>query len=81
VIPLLAPALLAALVITEMFGGHGRSLIVDARAGGPAAAAVAIAACAPLAVVVLAPSRSPPAPRWRSSSWRRRGHGAAAALG
>ena len=53
VIPLLAPALLAALVITETFGGHGRSLVVDARAGGLAAAAVAIALRAPLVVVVL----------------------------
>lgn len=52
VIPLLAPALLAALVITETFG-HGRSLVIDARAGGVAAAAVALAARAPLAVVVL----------------------------
>jgi branched-subunit amino acid transport protein len=52
VIPLLAPALLAALVITETFGA-GRSLVVDARAGGLAAAAVALAARAPLAVVVL----------------------------
>jgi branched-subunit amino acid transport protein len=52
VIPLLAPALLAALVITETFG-HGRSLVVDARAGGVVTAAVALAARAPLAVVVL----------------------------
>ena len=53
VIPRLAPALLAALVITETFGGHGRSLVIDARDGGLVAAAVAIAARAPLAVVVL----------------------------
>jgi branched-subunit amino acid transport protein len=53
VIPLLAPALLAALVITETFGGQGRSVVLDARAGGLVAAAVAIAARAPLAVVVL----------------------------
>ena len=52
VIPLLAPALLAALVITETFG-DGRSLVVDARAGGVVAAAVALAARAPLAAVVL----------------------------
>jgi branched-subunit amino acid transport protein len=51
-IPLLAPALLAALVITETFG-DGRSLVVDARAGGVIAAAVALAARAPLAAVVL----------------------------
>ena len=52
VIPLLAPALLAALVITETFG-HGASLVVDARAGGVAAAAVALAVRAPLVAVVL----------------------------
>jgi branched-subunit amino acid transport protein len=52
VIPLLAPALLAALVITETFG-DGKSLVIDARAGGLVAAGVALAARAPLAVVVL----------------------------
>jgi hypothetical protein len=36
-----------------LFGGHGRSLVVDARAGGLAAAAVAIAIRAPLVVVVV----------------------------
>jgi branched-subunit amino acid transport protein len=53
VIPLLAPALLAGLVMTETFGGAGQSLVFDARAGGLAAAAVAIRLRAPLAVVVL----------------------------
>jgi branched chain amino acid efflux pump len=53
VIPLLAPALLTALVITETFAGSGRTLVIDARAGGVAVAAVAIALRAPLAVVVL----------------------------
>jgi branched-subunit amino acid transport protein len=53
VIPMLAPALLAALVITETFGGSGGSLTIDARAGGLLAAAVAIWRRAPLVVVVL----------------------------
>jgi branched chain amino acid efflux pump len=53
IIPLLAPALLAALVITETFGSDHRSLVVDARAGGVAVAGVAIARRAPLPVVVL----------------------------
>jgi branched-subunit amino acid transport protein len=57
VIPLLAPALLAALVISETFGGagsHPRSLAFDARAGGLAVAAVALWLRAPLYVVVVA---------------------------
>jgi branched-subunit amino acid transport protein len=53
-IPLLAPALLAALLITETFGGTGRSLSLDARAGGLAVAAVALWRGAPLYVVVIA---------------------------
>jgi branched-subunit amino acid transport protein len=53
VIPLLAPALLAALVVTETFGGAGRTLVIDARLGGLLAAAVAISRRWPLAVVVL----------------------------
>jgi branched-subunit amino acid transport protein len=53
VIPLLAPALLAALVVTETVGGIGRSLVIDARVGGLLAAAVAISRHWPLAVVVL----------------------------
>jgi branched-subunit amino acid transport protein len=53
VIPLLAPALLAALVIGETFGGRSRSLVLDARAGGLVVAAVAVALRAPLVVVVL----------------------------
>jgi branched-subunit amino acid transport protein len=52
-IPLLAPALLAALVVVETFGGSGRNLVVDARAGGLAVAVVAVALRAPLVVVVL----------------------------
>jgi hypothetical protein len=54
VIPLLAPALLAALVITETFGGSGRSLVFDARAGGLVVAGIALWRRAPLYVVVLA---------------------------
>jgi branched chain amino acid efflux pump len=53
VIPLLAPALLAALVVTETVGGVGRSLVIDARLGGLLAAAVAISRRWPLAVVVI----------------------------
>lgn len=54
VIPLLPPALLAGLVITETFSGQGRSVVVDARAAGLAVAALALARRAPLAVVVVA---------------------------
>lgn len=53
IIPLLAPALLAALVITETFAGDQRALVVDARAGGVAVAGIAIGRGAPLPVVVL----------------------------
>jgi branched-subunit amino acid transport protein len=53
VIPLLAPALLAALVVTETVGGPGRSVTIDARLGGLLAAALAISRRWPLAVVVL----------------------------
>lgn len=50
---MVAPAILAALVVTETFA-HGRSLVVDARVAGVAAGAVAIALRAPLwAVIVL----------------------------
>jgi branched-subunit amino acid transport protein len=52
VIPLLAPALLAALVVTETAGGHGRTLTIDARSAGLVAAASAIALRAPLVLVV-----------------------------
>ena len=48
------PALLAALVITETFGGPGRSLVLDARAGGLVVAGIALWRRAPLYVVVLA---------------------------
>ena len=52
VIGLLAPALLAALVLTDTFA-HEQDLTVDARAAGLAVAAVAVLLRAPLLVVVL----------------------------
>ena len=53
VIPLLAPALLAALVVTETFGDHSGGLVVDARAAGLAAAGGALALRAPIVVVLI----------------------------
>jgi len=50
---MVAPAILAALVVAETFA-HGRSLVVDARLAGVAAGAVAIALRAPLWVVIVA---------------------------
>jgi branched-subunit amino acid transport protein len=56
VVDLLAPALLAALVVTQTVAGD-RRLVFDARLLGVAAAAVAVRLRAPiLAVVVLAAS-------------------------
>jgi branched-subunit amino acid transport protein len=52
-IPLLAPALLAALVVIETFGRSGRTVTLDARAGGLVVASVAVVLRAPLVVVVL----------------------------
>jgi branched chain amino acid efflux pump len=52
VVALLAPALLAALVVVDTFS-HGRALVLDARLAGLGAAALALAARAPLVVVVL----------------------------
>ena len=49
---LLAPALLAALVAVQTFGEE-RDLVLDERALGVAAAAIAAALRAPMAVVVL----------------------------
>jgi hypothetical protein len=51
VVPLLAPALLAALVATQTFG-DGRHLVIDERAAGLGAAAVAVALKAPVLVTV-----------------------------
>lgn len=49
---MVAPAILAALVVTEAFA-HGRHLVVDARIAGVAAGAAAALLRAPLWVVVL----------------------------
>jgi branched-subunit amino acid transport protein len=48
----LAPALLAALVVTQALGGSGGGFAIDARIAGLAAAAVALALRAPLLLVV-----------------------------
>jgi branched-subunit amino acid transport protein len=52
VVALLAPVLLAALVVTQTVGGD-HELVFDARLAGVGAGAVAIAARAPLPVVVV----------------------------
>jgi branched-subunit amino acid transport protein len=52
VIPLLAPPLLTALVLTDTFA-HGRHLTVDARAAGLACAGAALLLRAPPLVTVL----------------------------
>ena len=51
VIALLAPALLAALVVTETFGDNGH-LVLDERALGVGVAAVALALRAPVLLAV-----------------------------
>jgi branched-subunit amino acid transport protein len=53
IVELLAPALLAALVVTQAAGGD-HELVADARLVGLAAAAIALLARAPLLVVVVA---------------------------
>jgi uncharacterized membrane protein len=50
---LVAPALLAALVVYETLGAHGKGIVVDARAAGLGAALVAIALRAPMLAVML----------------------------
>jgi uncharacterized membrane protein len=50
---LVAPALLAALVVYETFGAHGGGITVDARAVGLGAAIAAIALRAPMLAVIL----------------------------
>jgi branched-subunit amino acid transport protein len=50
---MVAPAILAALVVSETFA-HGRSLVLDARLAGVGTGAVAIALRAPLWVVIVA---------------------------
>lgn len=54
VVALLAPALLAALVVTQATGGADREITADARLVGLAAAAVALVLRAPLLAVVAA---------------------------
>ena len=49
---LLAPTLLAALIVTNTFA-TGRDLVLDARAAGLAAALVAVLLRAPVLVVIL----------------------------
>lgn len=51
VLELLAPTLLAALIVVNAFSS-GRELVVDARAAGLVAAAAAIVARAPLLAVI-----------------------------
>jgi branched-subunit amino acid transport protein len=51
-IPLLAPALLAALILTDTFT-HDQDLTVDARAAGLGCAGVAVMLRAPLLLTVL----------------------------
>ena len=53
VVSLLAPALLAALIVTQTFA-RGTALVVDARVAGIAAAVLAIALRAPILVVIVA---------------------------
>jgi branched-subunit amino acid transport protein len=53
VVDLLAPAVLAALVVTQVVGGN-REIVLDARLVGLGAAVVAILLRAPLLVVVVA---------------------------
>jgi len=50
---MVAPAILAALVVTETFAS-GRSLVLDARVAGLAAGVVAVSLRAPLWLVVIA---------------------------
>jgi branched-subunit amino acid transport protein len=52
-VELLAPALLAALVVTQAVGGK-QEIVLDARLAGVAAGAVAIRLKAPLIVVIVA---------------------------
>jgi hypothetical protein len=51
VVALLAPALLAALVVTETFGGN-RSLVIDERAIGVAVAGLVLALRGPVLIAV-----------------------------
>ena len=53
VVELLAPSLLAALVVTQVFASE-QKLVLDARAAGLAAAALALLLRAPILVVIVA---------------------------
>jgi branched-subunit amino acid transport protein len=53
VVGLMAPSLLAALVVYETLAAHGRGIEADARLAGLAAAALALWLRAPLIVVVI----------------------------
>lgn len=57
IVGLLAPALLAALVVTQVLGGD-EEIVLDARLVGLAAAVVALLLRAPLLVVVIAAAAS-----------------------
>ena len=57
VVRLLAPALLAAFVITNVFG-DGNALVLDARAVGLAAALITVALRAPVLVVIVVAAAS-----------------------
>jgi branched-subunit amino acid transport protein len=50
---LVAPAILAALVVYETFGAQGGGITIDARAAGLGAAILALLARAPMLVVIL----------------------------
>ena len=52
IVALLAPTLLAALIVTQAFA-DGRHLVLDARAAGVGVALVAVALRAPVLVVVV----------------------------
>lgn len=54
VVALLAPSLLAALVMVDTFGSDDHNLTIDARVAGLVAAAAALAVRLPMLVVVLA---------------------------
>jgi branched-subunit amino acid transport protein len=54
VIAMFAPALLAALIVVETFGGQGRSLTIDARAAGLAVAAAVLVTTESLIGAVIA---------------------------
>jgi branched-subunit amino acid transport protein len=52
VVARLAPSLLAALVVVDLFGGEDRTLTIDESAGGALAAVAALAARLPMIAAV-----------------------------